>query len=584
VGTDQQVYAQTLGNMNPISGWILVGPGKVKSIAVQRNTMFGVGRNRVVYKQALSTMTPSSGWQMASTAGPSSIVVHDDTIYGIGEDHRVWSQPLSGMNLSSHWTPASRGNVQSIAISDDVVFAVGIDLTIWQQPLSSMTTETPWNHCAKGSVEQIVHHGGKLYAVAYDKRVWSQDLQHMTPETDWELVSGGDVVDLAVSSYGLHPMPDLAHDRGGVTGLEFLNPASIQEIQGLEGSTVVHVGTAYQHKESLISLGWRLSESLQPGAVVFTHRRFPGCWPRLLSVAAVELPPLWSQDSVSITVYVVGLAPIMPQPTWLISAHPTYKAVCEAAKHSWQAGGVEEQTHVREAWVSAVRQQHPHGTDAAGWRLAVAIGRGIHRNMTKVKPPSTSASDIIEAACNPLMPGVWREEDPVDCAKEALEARARLVLEANTSVLDDMIPRLADMQLPDSRGRRLTCAIASGHNEDAAFVVLAALVTTVDLTLNSMDASGSWPLDCAAQRGHGKVVQLLLEHGAVANHGNASQRQPLHYAALHGHQEVVRLLLEHRASMQASDSEGRLPWQLVSIQDSHLMHMLVSPAEGPWYG
>merc|ERR1719433_1729193 len=110
------------------------------------------------------------------------------------------------MNLSSTWTRVSRGNVLSGAISDDVVYAVGTDLSIWQQPLTSMTTETHWTHCAKGSVEKILAHGGKLYAVAYDKRVWWQDLQHMTPATDWELVSGGDVLDLAVSPYGFHPM------------------------------------------------------------------------------------------------------------------------------------------------------------------------------------------------------------------------------------------------------------------------------------------------------------------------------------------------------------------------------------------
>jgi len=277
------------------------------------------------------------------------------------------------------------------------------------------------------------------------------------------------------------------------------------------------------------------------------------------------------------------LVPSVPQPAWLVSARSAYSAICEVATRGEDSGGAEERSDAQDAWVSAVRQRHPRGTDAARWRLAAALGRELRSNMTATTAPVSTPNEVVEAACSQLLPGRWRP-DPVECAKEALEARARLELERNASVLHDIMPRLVDMRLLDSRGRSLTCAIAGGHNEDVSALALSALLNMSDLTVDKMGASGLGLMDCAARRGHGKVVQLLLEHGAKADHENASRWQPLHYAALHGHQQVVRLLLEHRASMQMPDSEGRLPWQLVRIQDQNLMHMLVSPAEGPWYG
>ena len=55
------------------------------------------------------------------------------------------------------------------------------------------------------------------------------------------------------------------------------------------------------------------------------------------------------------------------------------------------------------------------------------------------------------------------------------------------------------------------------------------------------------PIDCAANKGHENVVQVLVNAGADINPTDKQQTTPLHLAAQEGHLNVVTLLLESNA-------------------------------------
>lgn len=57
------------------------------------------------------------------------------------------------------------------------------------------------------------------------------------------------------------------------------------------------------------------------------------------------------------------------------------------------------------------------------------------------------------------------------------------------------------------------------------------------------------PIDCAAYRGHDKVVKVLIDAGADVNPADKQPTTPLHLAAQEGHLNVVRVLLDNHANV-----------------------------------
>ncbi len=72
--------------------------------------------------------------------------------------------------------------------------------------------------------------------------------------------------------------------------------------------------------------------------------------------------------------------------------------------------------------------------------------------------------------------------------------------------------------------------------------------------VNVLDAKGLTPLHVAASRGHGKVIQLLLDCGADITGLPAKEKwTPLVFAAYRGHLEAVKVLVENGAGVTVTD-------------------------------
>jgi hypothetical protein len=78
--------------------------------------------------------------------------------------------------------------------------------------------------------------------------------------------------------------------------------------------------------------------------------------------------------------------------------------------------------------------------------------------------------------------------------------------------------------------------------------------------VNLQDEDGYTPLHHAAEKGHIKVVQLLLDKsGPQINIRSNSQSTPLCLAASKGHETVVKLLIDRGANLEAENEVGRTP-------------------------
>uniref|UniRef100_A0A8C5WD73 Fibronectin type III and ankyrin repeat domains 1 n=1 Tax=Leptobrachium leishanense TaxID=445787 RepID=A0A8C5WD73_9ANUR len=94
---------------------------------------------------------------------------------------------------------------------------------------------------------------------------------------------------------------------------------------------------------------------------------------------------------------------------------------------------------------------------------------------------------------------------------------------------------------------------AVNKNEDAKVI---SILQTGQVKADTPDKFGLTPLMVAAQKGHLRLVELLIDHGADINQEDGSGKNSLMLACFSGHLDVVQCLRERGASWEGRDRCG----------------------------
>eukprot|EP01018_Ginkgo_biloba_P034652 Gb_18505 [translate_table: standard] len=77
------------------------------------------------------------------------------------------------------------------------------------------------------------------------------------------------------------------------------------------------------------------------------------------------------------------------------------------------------------------------------------------------------------------------------------------------------------------------------------------------------DSQGRTALHWAVDRGHLKVVQLLISKGADVNAKDEEGQTPLHYAAVCEREDIAKCIIEHGADASVKDNDGDTPYDFL---------------------
>lgn len=104
-------------------------------------------------------------------------------------------------------------------------------------------------------------------------------------------------------------------------------------------------------------------------------------------------------------------------------------------------------------------------------------------------------------------------------------------------------------------------------NSNCSMGNLGMIRAMIDLEVDvNTESRGSTPLRAAVQSGNAKLVQFLIENGAVVNGTFGSNKSTyLHYASQSGHPEIIKVLVEAGLDINVLDARGRTPLYLAVL-------------------
>jgi ankyrin repeat protein len=110
----------------------------------------------------------------------------------------------------------------------------------------------------------------------------------------------------------------------------------------------------------------------------------------------------------------------------------------------------------------------------------------------------------------------------------------------------------------------LGLACLFGHYETAEYLIKAG----AQINTPSHNSFGVAPIQSAAEKGHVKIVMLLLNNSANPNTRENNGLTPLHSAAQHGDPQMIRSLLFNGADLTIRSHCGQMPID-VAIEAGH---------------
>lgn len=141
----------------------------------------------------------------------------------------------------------------------------------------------------------------------------------------------------------------------------------------------------------------------------------------------------------------------------------------------------------------------------------------------------------------------------------------RAVLYGHTATAKLLMERGADPLLIDDDGRTaLNLAVAPKSTFELVCLILDSQLSPQQRQqlLNTGDSNGRAPLHWAVRQGDSRIVQRLIEAGALVNQPNEYQFTPLHWAAQYGFPDNVRLLVEAGGALDLRNCNGKTPFDL----------------------
>ena len=186
-----------------------------------------------------------------------------------------------------------------------------------------------------------------------------------------------------------------------------------------------------------------------------------------------------------------------------------------------------------------------------------ATGYGEHK-MPAV--PGTSVQVVTQKSMHPEVAALLRAVTDGDLATvQRLHAEYPGILQTRFSGAFDGLPREKNGS-PVRLNKHSLLHIAAHYGQIKVVELLLERGALVD----AQDKNKCTPLHLAAQVGHTEVVRLLLERGALVDAQEANQWTPLHLAAHFGETKVVELLLERGALVDVQEEHQWTPLHIAA--------------------